>query len=186
MQDIEVMDEHYARAYERCLHLTEKLKVRNDEIAALKLVGSAHSNLLSREQQYSKWNRKVRKNSEFFISKEIRTESSRFHFVVTTRVIRGGIWIGGGGLLCRFIISFAGPVSALQELAETKSQLKDQKKAVSLLQDAGDSSQSQAVEVYLISSSESTMHFYTIEVVFESILASRDIQKVSKEFLLDD
>uniref|UniRef100_F1KTY1 Kinesin-like protein KIF11 n=1 Tax=Ascaris suum TaxID=6253 RepID=F1KTY1_ASCSU len=70
MQDIEVMDEHYARAYERCLHLTEKLKVRNDEIAALKL-----------------------------------------------------------------------------ELAETKSQLKDQKKAVSLLQDAGDSSQSQAVEL---------------------------------------
>ncbi|VDM30165.1 unnamed protein product [Toxocara canis] len=70
MQDIEVMDEHYARAYERCVHLTNKLTQRNEEIAALKV-----------------------------------------------------------------------------ELSETKSELEYQKRALKVLQEAGDSSESQAVEV---------------------------------------
>ncbi|KHN81034.1 Kinesin-like protein KIF11 [Toxocara canis] len=70
MQDIEVMDEHYARAYERCVHLTNKLTQRNEEIAALKV-----------------------------------------------------------------------------ELSETKSELEYQKRALKVLQEAGDSSESQAVEL---------------------------------------
>ncbi|VDK22485.1 unnamed protein product [Anisakis simplex] len=70
MQDIEMMDEHYARAYARCQHLTDKLKQRTEEIAALKL-----------------------------------------------------------------------------EMSELKAQLAYQKRAVAILQDAGDSSESQAVQL---------------------------------------
>lgn len=62
--------------------------------------------------------------------------------MMTEAVIRGGRG------LCYYVCSFDELLNMmLQELAETKAQLEDQKRAVSMLQDAGDSSQSQAVEV---------------------------------------